>query len=87
MFFDTNGKIYLYYLRCYDKHSVKSEVAELVKEKGWFQEIEESWVYGVELKADFSGVIGELVLVLRPPVQLSDTGGMGKPVGYGPKGR
>lgn len=72
VFFDTDGKAYLYYSRCCYKHPVESEVADLAREKGWFKEIEESWVYGVELKADFSGVIGEPVLVLRPPVSLSN---------------
>ena len=33
---------------------------------------EESGVYGVELKPDFSGVIGEPVLCLRPPVKMDD---------------
>ncbi len=72
VFFDTDGKMYLYYSRCCYKHAVESEVADLAREKDWFKEIEESWVYGVELKPDFSGVIGEPVLVLRPPVSLSN---------------
>ena len=70
--FDTNGKLYLYYSRCAYKHPVKSEVADWAKRKGWFKEIEESWVYGVELKPDFSGVIGQPVLQLRPPVNMKD---------------
>lgn len=37
-----------------------------------FNEIEESWIYGVELSADFASVIGELVLLLRPPVSMDD---------------
>jgi GH43 family beta-xylosidase len=37
-----------------------------------FDEIEESWVYGVEMKPDFSGIIGEPELLLRPPVSLDD---------------
>ncbi len=61
VFFDTNGKAYLYYSRCCYKHPVESEVAALARQKGWFKEIEESWVYGVELKADFTGVIGKPV--------------------------
>jgi|GEM_PF-30504 len=73
VFFDDDGKAYLYYSRCCYKHPVKSEIATLAKEKGWFNEIEESWVYGVELKPDFSEVIGEPVLILRPPVSLKDT--------------
>ena len=72
VFFDTNGKAYLYYSRCCYKHPVDSEVADMARKKGWYKEIEESWVYGVELKPDFSGVIGEPVLQLRPPVSLSD---------------
>jgi beta-xylosidase len=72
VFFDTNGRIYLYYSRCCYKHPVESELATMAKEKGWFNEIEESWVYGVELKPDFSGTIGEPVLLLRPPTSLND---------------
>lgn len=70
--FDKDGKLYLYYSRCAYKHPVKSEVADWAKSKGWFNEIEESWVYGVELKPDFSGVIGEPVLLLRPPLAMND---------------
>lgn len=70
--FDKNGKAYLYYSRCCYKHPVESEVARWAKAKGWFTEIEESWVYGVELKPDFSGVVGGPVLLLRPPVSMSD---------------
>src|SRR5215203_956963 len=72
VFFDDNGKAYLYYSRCCYKHPVESEVASFAKQKGWFKEIEESWVYGIELKPDFSGVIGEPVLLLRPPVSMKD---------------
>lgn len=70
--FDTDGRVYLYYSRCCYKHSVKSELADWAKAKGWYDHIEESWVYGVQLKPDFSGVIGKPVLLLRPPVKLSD---------------
>ncbi len=70
--FDKSGRLYLYYSRCAYKHPVKSEVADWAKNKGWFTEIEESWVYGVELKPDFSGVIGEPVLLLRPPLTMKD---------------
>jgi beta-xylosidase len=73
VYFEKNGKMYLYYSRCCYKHPVKSEVADWAKEIGLYKEIEESWVYGVELKPDFSGVIGEPVLLLRPPVKRSDT--------------
>ena len=72
VFFDTDGRAYLYYSRAAFKHPVESEIAEWARKKGWFQEIEESWVYGVELKPDFSGVIGEPVLLLRPPVSMQD---------------
>lgn len=70
--FDASGKIYLYYSRACYKHPVESEVASWARQKGWFDIIEESWVYGVELKPDFSGVIGEPVLMLRPPVTMND---------------
>ena len=70
--FDTNGKIYLYYSRVAFKHPVESEVAALARKNGWFKEIEESWVYGIELKSDFSGVIGEPKLILQPPMSLKD---------------
>ena len=59
-----SGKTYLYYSRCCYKHAVESEVSAWAKTKGWFDEIEESWIYGVELKPDFSGVIGEPVALL-----------------------
>jgi beta-xylosidase len=72
LFFADDGKVYLYYSRCCYKHPVESEVADWAKNKGWFNEIEESWVYGVELKPDFSGAIGEPVLLLRPPVSMKD---------------
>lgn len=71
-FDDENGKVYMYYSRCCYKHPVESEIADQAREKGWFDEIEESWIYGVEIKPDFSGVIGEPVLLLRPPVTLDD---------------
>ena len=47
-----DGRCYLYYSRCCYEHRVGQ----------W----EESWIYGVELKPDFSGVTGEPVLLLRP---------------------
>lgn len=72
VFFDSDGKSYLYYSRAAYKHPVASEVADAARKKGWYKEIEESWVYGVQLKPDFSGVIGAPVLLLRPPVRLSD---------------
>lgn len=69
---DDNGKVYLYYSRCCYKHSVESELSRWAREKGMFDEIEESWVYGVEMKPDFSGVIGEPVMLLAPPPSMSD---------------
>lgn len=71
-FDDENNKAYLYYSRCCYKHPVESEIADWAKEKGWFDEIEESWVYGVEMKTDFSGIIGEPQVLLRPPVKMDD---------------
>ncbi|HUC82131.1 MAG TPA: glycoside hydrolase family 43 protein [Flavisolibacter sp.] len=72
VFFDESGKVYLYYSRVAYKHPVETEISKWAKKKGWFNEIEESWVYGVEMKPDFSGVIGEPVLLLRPPVSMND---------------
>ncbi|MCH5714808.1 glycoside hydrolase family 43 protein [Niabella hibiscisoli] len=72
VFFAANGKTYLYYSRCCYKHPVESDVAKWARKKGWYQEIEESWVYGIEMRSDFSGVIGEPVLLLRPPVKMND---------------
>ncbi|GGF37849.1 glycoside hydrolase family 43 protein [Echinicola rosea] len=71
--YQEDGKYYLYYSRACYKHPVESEVADWAREKGWYEEIEESWVYGVELKPDFSGVIGDPVLCLRPPLRMDDT--------------
>lgn len=67
-----NGKVWLYYSRCCYKHPVESEVAGWAREKGLFTEIEESWVYGVEMKPDFSGIIGEPQVLLRPPLTMND---------------
>lgn len=72
LFDETTGKAYLYFSRCCYKHAVESELAQSVREAGGFSEIEESWVYGVEMKPDFSGVIGEPVLLLAPPTTLDD---------------
>lgn len=67
-----DGRVYLYYSRCCYKHPVKSELADWAKKNNIFEEIEESWIYGVELKPDFSGVIGEPKVLLRPPVSMKD---------------
>lgn len=72
VFKDDNEKFYLYYSRVCYKHPVESEIADWAREKGWYDEIEESWVYGIELKSDFSGVIGEPELLLRPPKTMDD---------------
>lgn len=71
--FEEDGRVYLYYSRCCYKHPVESEIADWAREKGLFDEIEESWVYGVELQPDFSAIIGEPVLLLSPPTYMADT--------------
>ena len=73
LFIDTDGTPYLTYSRCCYLHSVESELADLAKRNGWFETIEESWIYGVQLTPDFTGIVGEPVLLLRPPVVLDDT--------------
>lgn len=69
---NDDGRCYLYFSRCCYKHPVESEVSEWAREKGLFDEIEESWVYGVEIKPDFSGIVGEPVLLLSPPYRMDD---------------
>ena len=64
--------MFLYYSRCCYKHAVESEISAWARDHGIYKEIEESWVYGVELKPDFTGIIGEPVLLLRPPVSMTD---------------
>jgi len=71
-FDDEAGRCYLYFSRCCYKHSVESEIADSLRLAGSYPEIEESWVYGIELKPDFSGVIGEPKLLLAPPTRLDD---------------
>lgn len=71
-FDDENNKTYLYYSRCCYKHPVESEIANWAREKGWYTEIEESWIYGVEIKNDFSDIIGEPQLLLHPPLKMDD---------------
>lgn len=70
---DGNGRTYMYFSRCCYKHPVESEIAEQARKEGKFNEIEESWIYGIEVKPDLTDVIGEPVLILRPPVKLDDT--------------
>ena len=72
VFLDSDGKYYLYYSRACYKHPVASEVADWAKAEGRFDEIEESWIYGVELNPDFNSVVGEPVLLLQPPKSLND---------------
>ncbi|WP_116106678.1 glycoside hydrolase family 43 protein [Lewinella sp. IMCC34191] len=72
VFQDDDGKYYLYYSRACYQHPVESEVADWARAEGLFDEIEESWVYGIELSPDFTSVIGEPVLLLRPPVSMDD---------------
>lgn len=72
LFDDETGKNYLYFSRCCYKHPVESEIADSVRKAGLYDKVEESWVYGVELKPDFSGIIGEPVRLLAPPTLLSD---------------
>ena len=65
-------RCWLYFSRCCYKHPVESETASWAREQGLFEEVEESWIYGVELAPDFRSVIGEPVLLLRPPVGMDD---------------
>src|SRR5690554_1865253 len=67
-----DGKTYLYYSRCCYKNPVESEVADWARAENLFNEIEESWVYGVEISNDFTTVIGEPVLLLQPPATMDD---------------
>jgi len=50
--YQEDGHFYLYYSRCCYEHNIDG--------------LEESWIYGIELKPDFSGVIGEPKLLMRP---------------------
>lgn len=72
VYFADDGRVYLYYSRCCYKHPVESELAAKLKKEGKADEVQESWIYGVELKPDFSGIIGEPVLLLCPPKTLDD---------------
>lgn len=70
--FDEDGRTYIYFSRCCYKHPVESEIAEAARRDSLYNEIEESWIYGVEIKPDFSEIIGEPVLLLTPPSTLDD---------------
>ncbi len=72
LFIDGDGTPYLTYSRCCYQHPVESELADWAREKGWYKDIEESWVYGVRLTPDFKNIVGEPTLLLRPPVKLDD---------------
>ena len=72
VFFDDDGRCWLYYSRCCYRHAVESEVAQWAREQGIYDEIEESWIYGVEIAPDFTHVIGEPVLLLCPPSTMDD---------------
>lgn len=72
VYFAENGDMYLYYSRCCYKHPVESEISKWARKNNLFDEIEESWVYGVKLQKGFSGVIGEPQLLLKPPVKMND---------------
>ena len=77
-----NGRVYLYYSRSSYKNPVASELTDWVRAQGWDKKldrpwqnteyIEESWVYGIEIRPDFTEVIGEPQLLLRPPLSMND---------------
>lgn len=70
--FDTDGRMFMFYSRCCYNHPVKSELSEWARKQNLYTEIEESWIYGVEVKPDFAGVAGQPVMMLRPPATLAD---------------
>ena len=70
--FDADGRTFMFYSRCCYKHPVESELAKWARKQKLYIEIEESWIYGVEVKPGFSGTIGEPVMMLRPPATLAD---------------
>jgi beta-xylosidase len=72
VFRDTDGKNYLFYSRCCYEHPVASEIADWAKSKWGYKDIEESWVYGVELDSSMLQVIGQPALLIRPPLQMND---------------
>ncbi len=71
-FDDEAGTTYLYFSRCCYKNPVDSELAKKMREEGVYEEITESWIYGIALKPDFSGTIGEPVLLVRPAMEMDD---------------
>ena len=72
VFKDEDGQFYLYYSRCCYEHPVESELSRRMRASGYYFEIEESWIYGVRLKPDFSGTEGEPTLILTPPAEMAD---------------
>ena len=72
LYFSDDGRVWLYYSRCCYKHPVESELSAKLKSEGKADEVEESWIYGVEVKPDLSGVVGEPKLLLCPPQKLRD---------------
>lgn len=72
VFRDDDGKYYLYYSRACYMHPVESEISDWAKKEGLYDDIEESWVYGVALAPDFKSVIGDPVLLLSPPNTMDD---------------
>ncbi|MDR2272325.1 MAG: glycoside hydrolase family 43 protein [Sphingobacterium sp.] len=72
VFRDTDNRNYLFYSRCCYEHPVASEIAEWAKSKWGYKDIEESWVYGVELDSSLQQVIGQPVLLVRPPARMND---------------
>jgi len=65
-------KAYLYYSRVCYKNPVESEIADWARDEGLYDEIEESWVYGVVLSPGMDTVTGDPVLLLRPPVRMDN---------------
>lgn len=72
LFDKASGKNYIYFSRCCYKHPVESEIAAKMRAEGKYQDVEESWIYGAELKDDFSGIVGEPQLLLAPPTSMAD---------------
>lgn len=72
LFDEPSGKTYLYFSRCCSGHPVESEISVWARKEKLYDSIEESWIYGVELAPDFSGIVGEPRLLLAPPQSMSD---------------
>lgn len=72
LFIDDDGTPYLTFSRCCYQHAVETELSKKAREEGKFDEIEESWAYGIQLTPDFKSVVGEPQLLIRPPMTLDD---------------